>query len=156
MAYTRANIESILIRRTGKWLTMAGLDGTTVSGANGDLNDPLGYALRVLGITVANITSVADSDLTGVDGDSLDELLDLSEWRTLNSILQNYDAVSLSVGGRSESYGQFADRLEAALKRKQEQIENTYGLGLGSLEAGVIQLDFEQRSDTLSTTILPS
>lgn len=145
MTITRAQAESVLIRRCGKWLTMAGLDGVTVNGTNNDLNDPLGYALRQMGINPANISSIADSDLAGVD--DIDRLLDLAELRTLKNIQQNYDAVNLSVGGRSESYSDFANRIEAAIKRKQEEIESVYGLGLGSLEAGVIQLDFAQRSE---------
>lgn len=156
MSLTRSTLESILIRRCGQWLSMAGLDGTTTSGANLDLNDPLGYALRQIGLTVANPATVADADLTALADTDLDKLLDLAEYRALQTILENFAAVSLDVGGRAEHYSEFADRLQSLLALKLEHLQQTYGVGQGALQAGVLPLDFAQHSDEASTTVLPS
>lgn len=156
MTITRANVEAILVQRTGPLLTAAGMDGTTVSGANASLNDPIGYAIRKLALTVASIASVADSDLSGVSVDDYDKLLDLAEYRTLESILGNLDDVNISVGSRSESLGQLSDQVEKKMDRLVARIEREYGIGLGTLQAGVINLGFQQHSDQASTTILLS
>ena len=149
MALTRAQTESILIRRTGRLLTAASLDGTTVSGANGDLNDPLASALRQCGLSVANIASVADSDLASLADSDIDKLLDLAELRTLESCLGNLDLVDVSAGPISEKQGQLGTRLEAAIERKRAQITRTYGIGLGTLTSGLIDLGFQQQDACL-------
>ena len=41
MTLTRASVEAMLIRRAGKLLTVAGLDGATKDGTNADLGDPI-------------------------------------------------------------------------------------------------------------------
>jgi len=66
MTITRANVESILIKRVGKLMTAADMDGSTVGGTNADLNDPIGRALRRIGYTTASIIAVADVDIAGV------------------------------------------------------------------------------------------
>ena len=145
MTLTRAQAESILIRRCGKLLTAAELDGTTVSGANADLNDPIASALRQCGLTVANIASVADSDLTALADSDIDKLLDLSELRTLESCLGNLDLVDVADGVLKESFGQLGARLERAIERKRTAITRTYGIGLGTLSSGLIDLGFQQQ-----------
>lgn len=142
---TRANVESILVRRIGKLLTAAGLDGTTISGANQDLSDPIGWAVLQLGGAVTSRVSVADSDVATVAAADEEALLDLSELRALESALTNYDATDIKVGDRSESLGQLGGRLEKAIERKRAQVRATYGIGLATLSAGVIPLGFQQR-----------
>lgn len=156
MSLTRSLLESILIRRCGQWLSLAGLDGATVSGANLDLNDPLGYALRQVGLPVTDPANVVDGDFSALSNSDLDKLLDLAEYRALQTILENYAAVSLEVGGRSERYSEFADRLQSLLILKYEHLQRDYGLGQGVLQAGVLALDFAQHSDEASSTVLPS
>lgn len=145
MALTRASLESILIRRAGKQLTAASLDGTTVDGTNADLNDPLASALRQCGLSVANIASVSDSDLSALDDADIDKLLDLAELRTLESCLGNLDLVDVTAGPIKESFGQIGSRLEKAIERKRAAITRTYGIGMGSLSAGLIDLGFQQQ-----------
>jgi len=156
MTITRSILETILVRRCGKWLIAAGLDGTTVNGTNPDLNDPIGYAARKLGLTVANPTSVSDGDLAALNLDELDKLLDVAEYRALQTVLENFEAVTLEVGGRHEHYSEFADRLQKLIALKALRLEKDYGLGQGTLDIGVIQLDFAQHSDSASTTLLPN
>ena len=59
MALTRAAVEAVLLRRVGSLLEEVGLDGSTVN--NSDLNDPIGYAVRQVGGTVADASAAAGS-----------------------------------------------------------------------------------------------
>ena len=147
MALTRANVETLLIRRCGKLLAAAGLDGTTITGANGDLNDPLGWAIRQCGGTVASIVAVADVDLASVAADDYDQLFDLAELRALESILGNLDVVTQTVGGRSENLSDLAARVQTRLTEKRALVERQYGVGVGALQTGVIGLDFMQKDE---------
>jgi hypothetical protein len=147
MAITRANVEVILIRRCGGLLTAAGLDGTTVTGTNVDLNDPIGYGIRFVGGAVTAITLVADADLSGISADDYDALLDAAEVRALESVLGNLDDVNIKVGQLEEDRSDLAERVQKTLERKRTQLERTYGLGVSTLEAGMMTLDFATKGD---------
>ncbi len=147
MALTRAQVEAILIRRCGKLLTAAGLDGTTITGTNADLNDPIGAAIRQCGGSVADIAAVADGDLAGIGADLYDQLFDLAELRTLESISGNLDDVNVQAGAIREDLGQLSDQVDRKIERKRAQAQRDYGVGLGTLEAGVLALDFMQKED---------
>lgn len=149
MSVTRANVEAILVKRIGKWLTAAGLDGTTNNGSNPDLSDPIGRAVRALGFTVADVTNVASSDVASIGADDYDELFDLAELRALETCLSNYDKVNLSLGPRSESFDQLRNGMIQAIKLKREQIANDYD-DSASLTGGVLALDFEEHTETVS------
>lgn len=147
---TRASFEGILIRRQGAALAFAGLDGESHDGANEDLNDPLGCALRKLGYSVSDVGNVTDADLAQVQEDQIDAFLDLAELRTLETILQAASTlVDVTTGPRREAFGQFAQRLERQAEKKRERIEREYGwLAGGGLEAGVIGLDFAEHGNS--------
>lgn len=130
MALTRTQFETILVSRCGKLLTAADLDGVTSNGSNPDLNDPLGYAIRQCGGSVADPAQVADSDLSALAASAYDKLFDLAEYRTLENIAGNLDLVDISEGPHRESLGQLAERVEKRLTRLQEKLQKSYGLFL--------------------------
>ena len=144
MSITRTQVETLLIRRAGKRMTFVGMAVST-EGVNDDLIDPISTALQRMGYSPADITDIQDSDLTGVE--NVLELIDLAELRLLENILGNMDMVDISIGDRSERLSQFTADLAKAIERKQATIEKQYGIGLGSLSAGVISLDFQQKRD---------
>lgn len=144
MTITRAQVELILIKRCGLLLIAAGLDGVTINGTNGDLNDPIGTALRACGLSVTDVTSVADGDLASVSDDLFDQLFDIAEHRTLLNIEGNFDQVDITLGPRSESRNQLAAQIRAKIDRLEARISRLYGIGLGTLSAGVIGLDFAE------------
>lgn len=130
MALTRANVESVLIRRLGRILAACQLDGATVDGSNPDLADPIGLAVRQLGGTTASIADVADADLATLADSQADALLDVAELRALESCLGNLPDVDVTVGPERESLGQLGTRLEAAIARKRSQVLRDHGIGL--------------------------
>lgn len=153
MTVDREQVEIVLIRRCGALMTAADLDGSTITGNNNDLNDPIGYALRRLGQSVADISNVTDADLSGVADTDIDKLLDLAETRTLGNILGNLDDVDITLGPRRESLNQLAELLEKRLERLQKKIEREYGIGLGSFESGVISMDFAEHNETVAEEV---
>lgn len=137
MTTTRANLEVILVKRCGALLEKAGLSADQIN--NEDLNDPIGYAVRQAGGSVANIGRVTDTDVATVSDTYLDKLLDFAEFRTLQNISGNLDIVNITVGPRSEDFSDLVDAVEARLKRKESQLKQLYGFGLNS-GSGLINL----------------
>jgi hypothetical protein len=147
MTMTRANVEALLIRRCGTALTQAGLDGTTQDGSNGELNDPIGRALRILEYTTATPADITDSDLAALEDDDIDALLDLAELRTLETVYNVVvDKVDTTVGPQRQNLAQWANALDAKIQRLQEQARALYGLGAPKLEGGVLDLDFMEKT----------
>lgn len=147
MDLTRANVESILIKRTGQLLAAIGLDGTTADGTNTDLNDPIGYAVRGCGGTVSNFVLVADADITTVAESDYDKLLDIAELRTMQNVLGNWDLVDTKIGERDEKWSQSANALEKAVARKQKYVEDMYDFGYAELSTAIINLNFAEHDD---------
>jgi hypothetical protein len=145
MTITRANVEEVLIRRCGKLMTAADLDGVSYFGANADLNDPIGWALRQMEYSVASLVNVSDVDLADVTDAEVDQLLDMAEYRLMENIEGNYDDVDISASGRSESLSQLMVQVTKRLERLKAKIETLYGLGLSTLDGGVITLDFVEK-----------
>jgi hypothetical protein len=149
MALTRANIEVILTKRLGKNLAFVEFDSVTDDGTNEDLNDPIGFAIRQCNGTVDDYVLVDDDDVATVSSDDYDKLLDIAEWRTIESILGNFDKYGLKVGPRSGYQSQVREGLEGKIKRVEEWLENAYGFLATEPSVGYIQRDFADHDDDL-------
>jgi len=147
MALTRANVEAILIKRVGALMTAVGLDGTTVAGTNADLNDPIGYAIRMVGGTTAAPALITDADVTTVATADYDEFLDIAELRALENTLGNLAYVDIKVGNRDEKLGQLSARLEKMIAGKTERLQLLYGYSQATLEAGTVTLNFAEHDE---------
>lgn len=148
MTITRANAETILIRRAGALLTAAGLDGSTGDGTNADLNDPIGWALRQLGYSVASPAIVTDTDVAAVTDSTLDQFLDLAELRVLETAHSAaLTLVDTAAGSLRESLGQMAAGLEKRLERLASRLERLYGVGLAGLTGGYLTMEFAEHED---------
>ena len=144
---TRAEIESVLVQRFSLLLTLAGME-TTIAGSNASLNDPIGYALRYCGYTVASLTSVSDADLSAIESTDLDKLLDVAEIRALDNIHGNVVAlVDITNGPEKESFSQSAIALEKRIKRLQDKFNENYGTSGTTVRVGVISHDFVEHND---------
>lgn len=135
MSITRANAETLLVRRIGPLLVAAGMDGATVDGTNNDLNGPIGWAVRYLGHTTADITSITDTDMAKVAAADYDEFLDIATLQALESIIGNLDDVDIAVGPRSEKLSQLAKQAEGLMDRL---LKRRPGYGMTTPEIGYI------------------
>lgn len=135
---TRVQAETVLVRRAEQAMTAASM-AVTIAGSNADLDDPLGWALRQLSYSVADITSVTTAEVAAVTAGDLDEFLSLTEYRLLINIF-NRVGVDTAVGPRSEKLNQLAERLEKRIASLGEEL----GVVGASIEAGVVSLDFAE------------
>jgi len=143
MSLTRETLDVILIARTGALLTTVGKDGSTDDGSNTDLVDPIRAALKTLGYSVSDFTTVTDTDLAGVAADDEEALIDVAELKILDNVIYPGAAalVDISVGPRRESLSQFSKHIESMLEKKVAAVNDAYGSLFGdSLEAGVISV----------------
>mgnify|MGYP000952833294 FL=1 len=125
MTLTRANLESLLVKRCGGLMSLVDMAVTT-AGANADLNDPLQYALRYGEYEVADITSVSNSDIAEVEDADIDLILDVAELRLLENIQGNFNLVDITNGPESEKYSQAANVIEKRLSRLQDKVDSYY------------------------------
>ena len=148
MTITRANVEAVLIKRTGHLLTVAGLDGTTVDGTNADLGDPIAFALAQIGITAASPTVPTTAEVATIPDADRYEFLALAELRTLQTILSHVlDLVNTEAGNRVDENSQLANGLQLRIDRLQLEIRRQYGWSAGTLEAGYAYQDLAQHGD---------
>jgi len=125
MAYTVAQVEGVITKRIGAYLTLASM--TSVSSPNPHLADPILWALRLLGYAPAAIDEVEDTDLATVTAAHLDALLDLAELRALESVLTQYTRVSGSMGPLREDWGELGKRLAELVKVKRDNAAAQHG-----------------------------
>lgn len=130
MAITRAQAETILIRRFGKYLVKIGLDGSTNNGTNTDLEDPILAGLNACGIYPADVTNITDADLVNIGNSNQEKFFDLAELRGLENIAGNDTLVNVKAGPLSEDLGQLATALEKRIARLQGQINVRYNQNL--------------------------
>ena len=143
MTLSRANVEYILEARLGPLMTKAGMDGTTVDGTNVDMADPIAWSLRQAGYSVADITAPTTAEVASA-ADDTDEILDLSELRTLENILGNLDDVDVTVGPRREALSQLADQCKSRLEAVKLKVEDAYGYGASVLSTGTLTYEFAE------------
>ena len=129
MTITRYQVEQILSRRIGGYLTVASM--TSDSGVNPWLTDPLRWALTAMGYTTASYTAVTDSDLAGVADARIGALLDLTELRALEAVYSNLTAVSNRAVPLQDDYNDLARRLEKMRDNKRAEILAMHGIDLG-------------------------
>ena len=152
MPITRAQCEYILINRLGPILTTAGMDGTTDTGDNASLNDPIGYAIRKLGYTVAEVTSVADTDLVAIPEADIDALLDIAELRCLENCMGSLTLVDITVGERTERFSQLHTYVTARFAALKSKVNSQYGQYTDvSVDTGSIALDFADHNEDVIT-----
>ena len=146
MALTRANTELLLVARTSEWLVKASM-AVTVEGSNADLNDPIGYGVIQSGGTVASRVLVTSADIATVASADEEQFLDIAELRTWQNIQGNLVVTDTKIGPRDEKPGAQMTTLNGIVKRKEERIEDLYGLGVAPLEVGVINLNFAEHNE---------
>lgn len=125
MAYTVVQVEGVITKRIGAYLTLASM--ASEESPNPHLADPILWALRLLGYAPAAIDEVEDTDLATVTAAHLDALLDLAELRALESVLTQYTRVSGSMGPLREDWGELGKRLAELVKTKRDNAAAQHG-----------------------------
>lgn len=128
MTVSRADIEQELVSRAEAWLTSAGL-AVTFAGANADLNNPIGWAIRQAGGSVASPSLVTSTDVQTVAAADYDFFLDLAELRTLENILANFSGVDKKAGPVELKSSQLADRIAARIAYLRASLAAVYSYG---------------------------
>lgn len=123
----RQELQTLLVRRCGNFLTAAGMN-TKTEGDNPDMADPILWALRMLGYSPASVIVVSDAELATVAASHTSALLDLAELQLLANIQGNYARVSSSAGSSvgptvSESWGQLLSQIADMVKQKRAYVE---------------------------------
>lgn len=144
---TRAEAETVLLRRCAAWMESVEMDYQTNDGTNADLNDPLGTALRWLGKTVTEHANISDADLSGISSAQVAEMLDIAELRLLESIQRNFAAVDVEITPYSEKFGQLGRRLDRVIEGVQAACLMKYGYGQRPDIAGIVSVRFQQDAD---------
>lgn len=150
MSLTRAQVETIIVRRRGKMLARVGLDGATMNGTNADLADPIAASIRLLGLSVVDPTSPADADLAPVMPGDYDQLFDVAEYFALGNCLGNWAKVTQQAGTDRQDLSDLLTELRAQLKDLRQDLKEQYGFGTLGVSAGLIDLGFASQDDVAS------
>lgn len=136
-----ADLQKVLSGLCGGLLTAAGLDGSATSAA---WLYPLATSATALGISLANGLTVVDDDLAGVTQNQLPQFVEVAELRALENALENYTLVTMKLSLQEQDLDQIRAGLEKAIVRKAAYVKERYGVGRGSLTAGVVNLGFQE------------
>ncbi len=128
MTITKAAVSAVIDDRCGAFLSEA--RRMTGDATKPSVGQCIGWAVRALGYTTAGLTDVLDADLTAIPDVKADALLDLAEWRTLQSIETNLTAVSSTTGPVSDQWNDLSKRLADIIPRKQALIMAQHGIAL--------------------------
>lgn len=147
MSFTLTQIQETLVSRLTNLLSEADKSVLDAAVINPDLNDGMSWALRNLDQEPTDFTSVVTADFSNITFDTLDQLLDYAEYRTLQTLFNSLTAVDVKIGHRTEEFSQLANRVGQAVDKMRTFLRKEYGLGRGSLEAGTIDLDITTDAD---------
>ena len=126
MALTRAQAEFVLMRRLSGIYGEAGL-ATTEAGTNEDLNEPLRVALDALGYSVADVTSVADTDLDDLPSSKYNQFFDLAELRALENVEGQLTLVTTKTGPFEQRFSDLLNHVREVREERQAKYEKQYG-----------------------------
>lgn len=140
MPLTREAVETVLVRRCGRLMAWANLDGEGHAGSNADLADPIASALRACDVELIDPTEPADDDFLGLAAADHGKFLDVAELRCLESVWGNLDEVTEQEGTDRQEWTRARQEIAARIESKRKQIAEEHGLGMGSLSAGSMTL----------------
>jgi hypothetical protein len=142
MSLTLPDVEAVVVRDLASWLGFVGLDSTTVDGTNPSLKTPEISALAALGIFTESPITPTQGELDQVEAEDSNLFIILMKIYTLDQILFASTMSDWSMGGRSESSSQFADRVERMKTALFDVAKRDYGFTAGvQLTGGSISID---------------
>ena len=123
----RSDAEAYLVSRLGKSLIRVGKDGTTKTGANLDLAQPISYTLCLMGFPVVSLTVPADADLASLAAGQFAEFYSRATSATLEALVGWCDEVDEKGGTQSQALSQFAKQLQMQLDTLDARILRRWG-----------------------------
>lgn len=140
MPLTLEQARKLLVGRLKGTLTMAGLSTVTeIATANLDLDAPIAAAAEAVGVAVADLTAPTDIELASVPGSSRLELIDRAMLNLLLAIRGNWNLVTYSLDGRSESLSDLLTSLDRLIADQRAAVRSSYGVGQAMLLPGRIR-----------------
>lgn len=140
MPMTRAQVETLMVRRLGRLMTYWNLDGSTVDGTNVDVGAALARTLMGLSLTPDDVTSPTDLELEDVAATSYPELLDLTHMYLLEACLDHTDEVREREGVNEQEWNGRIAELRRRYDQKRQEVAERYGEGLGTAGGGAITI----------------
>jgi hypothetical protein len=136
-ALTVQKVKTLLMSRVGGKMAIVGMTSAS-------LDEPIGAALRQMGIYPEDTTTITDGDVAKVLSNYLDNLLDVAELKTLQNISGNIDLVDTTAGPIKNSYSQLAAQVETAIARLSARCSKMYGTDACTLMGGSFGMDFTE------------
>ena len=121
-------------------MALVGLDGSTVNGTNTDLVGPILHGLASMSVEMADPSSPVDADVTGLDSDTYDGVLNIAKLKLLETI-QLLIPLSTPYPGQFSAVmdlADFAKTLGRQIDELRRKCEKKYGYDLSPLQSGVI------------------
>lgn len=129
-APTFAQLSGLVATRVGAWVALV------------NLSDAIATGLRSLGIYPQSPVAVLDLDLSTIQGDQISQLLDVAEWRALESALNNCDELQLRAAGIHEDPDKARAILQQRASRQADRIQRAWMVNLPTLAVDVVTLGF--------------
>jgi hypothetical protein len=101
-------------------------------------NDPLGFAISLVGRPSATPNAITDSDVGAVAGRWF-MFLDLAEYRLIRSMLGSFTDIDQTDNGRTDSYARLADRAQERADNLMEQYKQFLTPFRGGASSGAIR-----------------
>lgn len=147
MSFTRIQAEKALVQRSAELLAAVGFS-TAIDGFNTNLDGPISYAMLKLGYTVEDPTNVDTDEIGLIATDEWPAFLDLATLSLYRDIYGNVvGLVDITVGPRRELLSQIAKGLETRMEKMGDWITAEYGIGVGTVSMGSIDLGFQAAGD---------
>ena len=140
MPLTVAAVESDVVTNLRGKLVALGMS-TVTDGTNDDLMSSIRKSLNYVGRTVADPTTVTDSDLSPVSGWDAEKLFDAATLETLYVCLGQCSDVDETVGTNQQRWSQLAAQITSQIKELEEKLLKPYGPNMprgavGTMHAG--------------------
>jgi len=120
---TTAEVKTYVQERIAFWLDRLGW-------TTDNLDAPIAWSVQALGYDTDAFNSATDGNLAELPESYTAALVDLTEYRSLQMILQNFSEVTVKVGDISQSIKELRDTLTYLVEQKLEEILAQHGTKL--------------------------
>lgn len=135
MAITAQQFREVVGRAVGPLVGLADLPAAAY------------VALAMRGRASAAPDALTDADLRDLPAADLPAVLDIAQWRAMETVLDNLTEESLREAGVSEDVDRVAARLRQRTDRLAARVKAAYGVGQPTLRVGILDIGGIQTHD---------